>query len=242
MRRPVPEVERPALVRRVLHDRLRDPLHHRADHRRGAVGAQPDRVDPLDAPLPGDQLRRARRLHPLPDGAAVDGVGGGLARRRLARLTSRGWRDLGLDRIDLILHGVGNPVAAMPSLHAGITFLVAGYAIQRLRSPWRWLLALYPLLMCTRSSTTASTTSSTSSPGRCSRGSVLVGCQAWENSRDRARFGAYSSVCFAQRLMPASTASSSIARSSSSVNGGKVSASRLVSSCSTELAHRSPPR
>ena len=37
----------------------------------------------------------------------------------------------------------------MPSLHAGITFLIAIYGIQRLRSPWRWLLALYPLAMST---------------------------------------------------------------------------------------------
>ena len=68
---------------------------------------------------------------------------------RRHRITPRGWSDIGLDRVDLILHGVGNPVAAMPSLHAGITFLVAPYGIQRLRSPWRWLLVLYPLAMCT---------------------------------------------------------------------------------------------
>ena len=67
----------------------------------------------------------------------------------VARITSRGWHDIGLDRIDLVLHGVGNPVAAMPSLHAGITFLIAIYGIQRLRSPWRWLLVLYPLAMST---------------------------------------------------------------------------------------------
>ncbi len=37
----------------------------------------------------------------------------------VARLTSRGWRDIGLSRVDVILNGVGNPVAAMPSLHTG---------------------------------------------------------------------------------------------------------------------------
>src|ERR1044072_3873750 len=63
----------------------------------------------------------------------------------IPRLTSRGWRDLGLDRFNLILQGVGNPVAAMPSLHAGITFLVAMYGIWRLRTPLRFLLVLYPL-------------------------------------------------------------------------------------------------
>jgi membrane-associated phospholipid phosphatase len=35
----------------------------------------------------------------------------------------------------------------MPSLHAGISFLVALYAIQRLRSRWRWALVAYPLTM-----------------------------------------------------------------------------------------------
>lgn len=68
---------------------------------------------------------------------------------QVSRITSRGWADIGLDRIDLILQGVGNPVAAMPSLHAGVTFLIALYAIQRLRSPWRWALVAYPLAMST---------------------------------------------------------------------------------------------
>jgi membrane-associated phospholipid phosphatase len=64
------------------------------------------------------------------------------------RLTSRGWRDIGLQRVDVVLHGVGNPVAAMPSLHAGTTVLVAIYVIWRLRSSLRWLVLIYPLLMC----------------------------------------------------------------------------------------------
>ena len=63
------------------------------------------------------------------------------------RITHRGWADTGLARFHLVLTGVGNPVAAMPSLHAGISFLVAIYGIQRLRSIWRWLLVAYPLLM-----------------------------------------------------------------------------------------------
>ncbi len=67
----------------------------------------------------------------------------------VTRITSRGWSEIGLDRIDLILHGVGNPVAAMPSLHAGMSCLIAMYGIQRLQSRWRWLLVLYPLSMST---------------------------------------------------------------------------------------------
>ncbi len=63
------------------------------------------------------------------------------------RLTSRGWSETGLSRYHAVLTGVGNPVAAMPSLHAGTAFLVAMFAIYKLRSNWRWLFLLYPLLM-----------------------------------------------------------------------------------------------
>jgi len=105
----------------------------------------------------------------------------------VARLTSRGWRDIGLDRIDLILHGVGNPVAAMPSLHAGITFLIAIYGIQRLRSPWRWLLALYPLAMSTALVYMGEHYVIDVLAGALLASAVLVGCQVWENSRDRIR-------------------------------------------------------
>ena len=64
-----------------------------------------------------------------------------------ARITSRAWGDLGLDRQNMILLGMANQVAAMPSLHTGIAALVAFWAISRLRSPWRWLLLLYPVAM-----------------------------------------------------------------------------------------------
>jgi membrane-associated phospholipid phosphatase len=63
------------------------------------------------------------------------------------RITSRGWHDVGLGRLHLVLQGVGNPVAAMPSLHAGIAFLIAMYGIQRLRTPLRFLLLAYPAAM-----------------------------------------------------------------------------------------------
>lgn len=66
----------------------------------------------------------------------------------IARLTGRGWRDIGLGGFHSDLARVGNPVAAMPSLHAGIAMLVTIYAISRLSGrPWRWLLAVYPLAM-----------------------------------------------------------------------------------------------
>jgi membrane-associated phospholipid phosphatase len=104
----------------------------------------------------------------------------------VVRITGRGWQDIGLGRFDLVLQGVGNPVAAMPSLHAGITFLVAIYGIQRLRSPWRWLLALYPVLMSTALVYYAEHYVVDLLAGALLAGLVLVGCQRWESSRDRA--------------------------------------------------------
>jgi len=64
-----------------------------------------------------------------------------------ARISSRAWGELGLDRQNMILLGMPNQVAAMPSLHTGVSALVAFWAISRLRSPWRWLLLLYPAAM-----------------------------------------------------------------------------------------------
>jgi hypothetical protein len=42
------------------------------------------------------------------------------------------------------ISAVGNQVAAMPSLHAGLAIFVACWGILRLGSAWRWLLLLYP--------------------------------------------------------------------------------------------------
>jgi hypothetical protein len=68
------------------------------------------------------------------------------------RITSRGWSALEFHGVDLhrqtmIMWGMGNKVAAMPSLHAGIACLVAFWFITRLHSPWRWLVLLYPVAM-----------------------------------------------------------------------------------------------
>ncbi|WP_051217946.1 phosphatase PAP2 family protein [Nocardioides insulae] len=68
----------------------------------------------------------------------------------ISRITGRGWFDTGSgggggahDQVS----AVGNQVAAMPSLHAGLAILVAWWCIGRLGGRWRWLLLLYPLAM-----------------------------------------------------------------------------------------------
>src|SRR4051794_6148799 len=103
----------------------------------------------------------------------------------IPRLTGRGWRDLGLGRFDLVLQGVGNPVAAMPSLHAGITFLVAMYGIWRLRTPLRWLLVLYPLAMCTALVYYGEHYAVDVLAGAVLAALVMVGCGLWERRRAR---------------------------------------------------------
>ena len=46
----------------------------------------------------------------------------------IARITGRGWYDLGPGNFQDEFSAVGNPVAAMPSLHAGIALFVVLYA------------------------------------------------------------------------------------------------------------------
>jgi len=101
----------------------------------------------------------------------------------VTRITSRGWADLGLGRFDLILQGVGNPVAAMPSLHAGIAFLVAMYAIWRLRTPWRWLLVAYPLAMSLALVYFAEHYVIDVVAGAALAGAVMLAARAWERRR-----------------------------------------------------------
>ena len=106
----------------VLHHRLRVALPGRADHRRRAVGAQPGRVGHAGCAATSPSTSapwRSTSLYPMaPPWMAVRA---GLPRRRrppdhrprLARPRP------GPARPDPA-QGVGNPVAAMPSLHAGI--------------------------------------------------------------------------------------------------------------------------
>ena len=96
------------------------------------------------------------------------------------RITSRGFSAIGLERANIILQGVGNKVAAMPSLHAGVTFLIAFYAIQRLRGHWRWLLLIYPLLMSTALVYFAEHYVIDVLAGGLLAGLVMIGCSWWE--------------------------------------------------------------
>jgi len=99
------------------------------------------------------------------------------------RITGRGWSGLGLGHFDMALQGVGNPVAAMPSLHAGITVLVAVYGIQRLHSRWRWLLLAYPVAMSTALVYYGEHYVVDVLAGALLAGVVLVGCKVWEDTR-----------------------------------------------------------
>jgi hypothetical protein len=73
----------------------------------------------------------------------------------ISRITGRGWWEFGRggggnsgsSGAHDSFSAVGNQVAAMPSLHAGISILVAVWAISRMRSSWRWLMVLYPCAM-----------------------------------------------------------------------------------------------
>jgi len=104
----------------------------------------------------------------------------------VTRITSRGWSEIGLERIDLLLQGVGNPVAAMPSLHAGMSFLIAMYGVQRLHSPWRWLLILYPLSMSTALVYFAEHYVIDILAGALLAWVVLVGASTWERRQGQA--------------------------------------------------------
>lgn len=67
------------------------------------------------------------------------------------RLSANGWVWLHAGNIKHLLARAqnegSNPVAAMPSLHFAFAVLVALFIGNRIRSRWRWLLALYPATM-----------------------------------------------------------------------------------------------
>lgn len=104
------------------------------------------------------------------------------------RVTRRGWSELTVGGIDLhrqtmVMWGMGNKVAAMPSLHAGIAFLVAFWFISRLRSPYRWLLLLYPLAMTLALTYFAEHYVVDALAGAVLAAVVMVGVARWERKR-----------------------------------------------------------
>ena len=101
----------------------------------------------------------------------------------ISRITGRGWHDLRDGNFHQKLSAVGNPVAAMPSLHAGVALLVAVYAISRLRSAARWLLLLYPAAMSFMLVYYAEHYVVDIVAGFAAAGLVLWGCWWWERRR-----------------------------------------------------------
>jgi hypothetical protein len=99
------------------------------------------------------------------------------------RITSRGWYDLGEVGIHQTVSALANQVAAMPSLHAAVTLLVSWYAIGRWRSPWRWLLVLYPPAMGFVLVYYAEHYVVDILAGFAATGVVMWGCAAWERLR-----------------------------------------------------------
>lgn len=69
----------------------------------------------------------------------------------VARLSARGWEYLHAGFAHRLLlegqTGGSNPVAAMPSLHFAFSLLAAMFVVGLLRSRWRLLIYVYPLLM-----------------------------------------------------------------------------------------------
>ena len=98
----------------------------------------------------------------------------------IARISSRGFHAIGVERTTIIFGGLPNKTAAMPSLHAGIAFLVAFYAIARLRGAWRYLLLLYPVAMSTALIYSGEHYLIDTIMGALIAGLTMVGCAWWE--------------------------------------------------------------
>ena len=102
---------------------------------------------------------------------------------QVARISRRGWSEIDLHRQTMVLFGMPNKVAAMPSLHAGVAFLLAFYAIERLRSPLRWLALVYPLTMSLVLVYSAEHYVIDAIVGALLAAAVIVGCRHWESRR-----------------------------------------------------------
>ena len=68
----------------------------------------------------------------------------------VARLSTRGWRAIGLHGAGNLLNEgqvAANPVAAMPSLHTAFALMVVAFFLPRVRKRWWPLMLCYPLAM-----------------------------------------------------------------------------------------------
>jgi membrane-associated phospholipid phosphatase len=99
------------------------------------------------------------------------------------RVSGRGWSEIDLHRQTMVLFGMANKSAAMPSLHAGLAFLLAFFAIARLRTRWRWLALLYPLTMTLVLVYSGEHYVLDALVGALLAAGVMVGCRLWEDRR-----------------------------------------------------------
>lgn len=105
------------------------------------------------------------------------------------RLTSDGWKVVDLKTAALFSHGQEsvNTVAAVPSLHAGFTALVAFFLWSRVARRWRPLLLLYPLAMGLTLMATGEHYFFDVCLGWCYAGAVMAGWALWERRRSALR-------------------------------------------------------
>jgi membrane-associated phospholipid phosphatase len=101
------------------------------------------------------------------------------------RTTAEGWQAIGLGPAELFEQGqeYANPVAAMPSLHAAFTALVAIFLWPRVRPPVRFLLPLYPLAMGFALIALGEHYFVDVALGWLYAGAVVAACSAWERRR-----------------------------------------------------------
>jgi hypothetical protein len=105
------------------------------------------------------------------------------------RTSNHGWDLISVKFASLIDHGqaYSNDIAAVPSLHAAFTALVAMFLWRRVRPAWRPLLALYPLAMGVALMATGEHYFFDVALGWAYAGLVMLGWSRWEARRLRSR-------------------------------------------------------
>jgi PAP2 superfamily protein len=101
------------------------------------------------------------------------------------RTTAKGWEVMGVGTASWFSkgQGLGNPVAAVPSLHSAFVALVVMFLWSRVRWGWRPLLALYPLAMGLALMATGEHYFFDVALGWLYAGAVMAGWAAWERRR-----------------------------------------------------------